>query len=242
MKHFPNPKGTLTAILAMVMLASFASCTGKTPASDTDATDASVSTTTEITTAEITTVAETAYIDTLEKRDMGGREIIFYGQNSDDRQNFYMEEKGSELVNDTLHMRDIAVEEHLNVTLTFISESDRSVVKDNVKNSILAGNEEYNVILTSISDGMNTLPTSGVLYDMRQIPHLTLDSEYRRDAAAGLGTLPPENYSPDNDPSKEPVITWRAHGSLLFINWLNYFVYQSTPYDLKDIKDAGKEE
>ena len=89
MKHFPNPKGTLTAILAMVMLASFASCTGKTPASDTDATDASVSTTTEITTAEITTVAETAYIDTLEKRDMGGREIIFYGQNSDDRQNFY---------------------------------------------------------------------------------------------------------------------------------------------------------
>ena len=178
MKHFPNPKGTLTAILAMVMLASFASCTGKTPASDTDATDASVSTTTEITTAEITTVAETAYIDTLEKRDMGGREIIFYGQNSDDRQNFYMDGKIGNLVNDTMHMRDVAVEEHLNVTLTFISEIDRSVVKNNVRTSTLAGNEEYNVILTSISDGMNTLTTSDVLYDLRQIPHLTLDSEY----------------------------------------------------------------
>jgi homoserine O-succinyltransferase len=53
--------------------------------------------------------------------------------------------------------------------------------------------------------------------------------------AAGLGTLPPENYYPDNDPNKPPMVTWRAHGSLLFINWLNYFVYQSTPYDLKDL-------
>ncbi len=176
MKHFLNPKRTVIAMLTMAMLVCLASCGGNAPASDSDTTDVP---TTDTTTAEVTTtVAETAYIDTLEKRDMGGREIIFYGQNSDDRQNFYMEEKGSELVNDTLHMRDIAVEEHLNVTLTFISESDRSVVKDNVKNSILAGNEEYNVILTSISDGMNTLTTSGVLYNLREIPHLTLDSEY----------------------------------------------------------------
>ena len=63
-----------------------------------------------------TTVAETAYIDTLEKRDMDKSEIIFYGQNTDDRQNFYMEEKAGDPVNETMRMRDIAVEEHLNVT------------------------------------------------------------------------------------------------------------------------------
>jgi homoserine O-succinyltransferase len=65
---------------------------------------------------------------------------------------------------------------------------------------------------------------------------LTLDAEYRRDQAAGLGTAIPENYYPENNPENEPNVTWRAHGSLLFINWLNYFVYQSTPYDLKEIK------
>ncbi len=65
---------------------------------------------------------------------------------------------------------------------------------------------------------------------------LTLDAEYRRDAAAGLGTTIPENYYPDNDPERQPLVTWRAHGSLLFINWLNYFVYQSTPYDITTIE------
>ena len=64
---------------------------------------------------------------------------------------------------------------------------------------------------------------------------LTLDAEYRRDEKAGLGTLPPENYYENDDPSRPPVVRWRAQGSLLFINWLNYFVYQSTPYDLKSI-------
>ena len=175
MKHFLNPKRTVAAMLVTAMLACLASCGGKAPVSETTTTDAPI----DITTAEITTtVAETAYIDTLEKRDMGGREIVFYGQSSDDRQNFYIEEKAGDLVNDTLHARDITVEEHLNVTLTFISESNRSVVKDNVKNSVVAGNEEYNVVMTSISSGINTLTTSGVLYDLRQIPHLTLDSDY----------------------------------------------------------------
>ena len=64
---------------------------------------------------------------------------------------------------------------------------------------------------------------------------LTLCAEYRRDVAAGLDTAPPENYYRDNDPNNEPIVSWRAHGSLVFINWLNYFVYQSTPYDLKDL-------
>lgn len=65
---------------------------------------------------------------------------------------------------------------------------------------------------------------------------MTLDAEYRRDLASGLGTLPPDHYYVDDDPEKGPLVRWRAHGCLLFINWLNYFVYQSTPYDLESIK------
>jgi len=60
---------------------------------------------------------------------------------------------------------------------------------------------------------------------------LTLKDEFERDRAKGLNTAVPENYFPDNDPAQEPVIRWRAHASLLFSNWLNYYVYQITPFD-----------
>ncbi|MEX2370958.1 MAG: homoserine O-succinyltransferase [Bacteroidales bacterium] len=60
---------------------------------------------------------------------------------------------------------------------------------------------------------------------------LTLKNEYDRDVAKGLDIDVPENYFPDNDPAKDPVIRWRAHASLLFTNWLNYYVYQVTPFD-----------
>ena len=64
---------------------------------------------------------------------------------------------------------------------------------------------------------------------------LTLDAEYKRDLNAGLPIHVPENYYEDDDPSKPPIVNWRAHGNLLYTNWLNYFVYQSTPYDLKEL-------
>ncbi|MDF1570650.1 MAG: homoserine O-succinyltransferase [Bacteroidales bacterium] len=60
---------------------------------------------------------------------------------------------------------------------------------------------------------------------------LTLKNEYDRDIARGIEIAVPENYFPGNDPSKPPVIRWRAHASLLFTNWLNYYVYQVTPFD-----------
>ena len=60
----------------------------------------------------------------------------------------------------------------------------------------------------------------------------TLSQEYQRDLAANLQPKVPVNYFPDDDPSKPPMVKWRAHGSLLFTNWLNYYVYQNTPYDL----------
>ena len=64
----------------------------------------------------------------------------------------------------------------------------------------------------------------------------TLHNEYVRDLERGLPIDPPENYYQDNDPNKEPVARWRAHANLLFSNWLNYFVYQETPFEPKDIE------
>lgn len=64
----------------------------------------------------------------------------------------------------------------------------------------------------------------------------TLKDEYVRDLKAGIKPEIPENYFPDNDPSKEPLVLWRSHANLLYSNWLNYFVYQNTPYDISSIK------
>ena len=64
---------------------------------------------------------------------------------------------------------------------------------------------------------------------------LTLDTEYKRDLAKGLPIHLPYNYYRNDDPGKGPLVTWRAHGNLLFQNWLNYYVYQETPYDIDEI-------
>ncbi len=64
----------------------------------------------------------------------------------------------------------------------------------------------------------------------------TLDYEYRRDVDKGLNPAVPANYYVDDDPDNPPIVRWRSHGNLLFTNWLNYFVYQETPYDIRDIK------
>lgn len=63
----------------------------------------------------------------------------------------------------------------------------------------------------------------------------TLDEEYKRDLAKGLPINMPQNYYLNNDPNNEPMVRWRSHANLLFTNWLNYFVYQETPYDLSKI-------
>ena len=70
----------------------------------------------------------------------------------------------------------------------------------------------------------------------------TLQQEYLRDLAAGKPIAVPENYYPDNDPSQPPLVRWRAHANLLFCNWLNYFVYQTTPYDLSMIPTGASTE
>lgn len=63
----------------------------------------------------------------------------------------------------------------------------------------------------------------------------TLDTEYRRDLGKGLPIDMPQNYYRNDNPDEGPLVTWRAHGNLLFSNWLNYYVYQETPYDINSI-------
>jgi len=65
---------------------------------------------------------------------------------------------------------------------------------------------------------------------------MTLDSEYKRDLAKGLPINMPQNYYPDNNPELDPQVRWRSHANLMITNWLNYFVYQETPYDLDKIE------
>lgn len=68
----------------------------------------------------------------------------------------------------------------------------------------------------------------------------TLKREYLRDKDLGLDIAVPENYFPNDDDTKEPLVTWRGHANLLFSNWLNYFVYQTTPYDIMSIGENEK--
>ncbi|MBU2977989.1 homoserine O-succinyltransferase [Alteromonas sp. C1M14] len=65
----------------------------------------------------------------------------------------------------------------------------------------------------------------------------TLQDEYKRDLSGGQDAIVPVNYFTDDDPSKPPLVRWRSHGSLLFNNWLNYYVYQTTPYDLSQLSE-----
>ena len=95
---------------------------------------------------------------------------------------------------------------------------------------ILASSEEAGIYAVTTHKGRQIFITGHSEYDAD-----TLRREYMRDKAAGLPIEIPRNYFPDNDDSREPVMTWRSHANLLYCNWLNYFVYQTTPYDLNEI-------
>jgi len=98
---------------------------------------------------------------------------------------------------------------------------------------ILASSDKAGVYAMSNKQGRQIFVTGHSEYDAD-----TLLKEYIRDKSQGLPIEVPENYFPDNDDTKPPVVRWKGHGNLLFSNWLNYFVYQTTPYDIMTI---GKE-
>jgi len=93
---------------------------------------------------------------------------------------------------------------------------------------ILAESDDAGVHVVGTRDGRQIFVTGHFEYDP-----LTLKKEYDRDVAAGLPINVPANYYPGDDPSREPVVRWRGHGHLFFANWINYYVYQETPYDLE---------
>jgi len=96
---------------------------------------------------------------------------------------------------------------------------------------ILSESDEAGVYIVVSKDGKQVFVTGHSEYDP-----LTLKAEYERDKARGLDIDIPKNYFPDDDPTKQPVVKWRSHANLLFSNWLNYYVYQQTPYDINSIK------
>ena len=96
---------------------------------------------------------------------------------------------------------------------------------------ILATSEEAGVYACMTNEGRQIFITGHSEYDKD-----TLAKEYFRDVDKGIDIKVPKNYFPNDDPTKDPVVLWRSHANLLYSNWLNYFVYQTTPYDVDDIK------
>ena len=99
---------------------------------------------------------------------------------------------------------------------------------------ILASSEEAGVYAVITPGGKQVFLTGHSEYDAN-----TLEKEYLRDKALGINPKVPKNYYPGDDDTKPPMLTWRAHATLLFTNWLNYFVYQTTPYDIGKIKEEN---
>ena len=97
---------------------------------------------------------------------------------------------------------------------------------------ILASSEEAGVYAISTGKGRRIFIMGHSEYDAG-----TLRREYVRDKEAGLSIRPPKNYFPHDDDTRPPVVSWRAHANLLYSNWLNYYVYQTTPYDLKKLEE-----
>ena len=99
---------------------------------------------------------------------------------------------------------------------------------------VLASSEEAGVYAVITPGGKQVFLTGHSEYDAN-----TLEKEYLRDKALGINPKVPKNYYPGDDDTKPPMLTWRAHATLLFTNWLNYFVYQTTPYDIVKISEEN---
>ena len=108
---------------------------------------------------------------------------------------------------------------------------DRADVEAVVDLKVLAASPEAGIYAVKTDRGRQVFLMGHAEYDRD-----TLKREYLRDQAAGLGTALPRNYFPDDDPARTPPVVWRSCAHLLYSNWLNYCVYQTVPYDLRDIQ------
>ena len=98
--------------------------------------------------------------------------------------------------------------------------------------SVIAASEDAGVHIVMANNGRQLFITGHSEYSP-----MTLDGEYRRDCKKGANIELPRNYYKNDDPSQEPVVQWKGHANLLFANWLNYYVYQLTPYDLSALNE-----
>ena len=111
------------------------------------------------------------------------------------------------------------------------TEIRKEDVEKNPDLTILADSEEVGLFLVMAQNGKQIFMFGHPEYD-----RLTLDSEYKRDLGKGLPIEMPVNYYKDDNPDNAPVVRWRGHANLLFSNWLNYYVYQETPFDINQIR------
>ena len=109
---------------------------------------------------------------------------------------------------------------------------DREEVKNCKELEILADSKEAGVYIVMSRNGKHVFVMGHPEYD-----RVTLDGEYKRDVSKNLPIEIPENYYKDNNPENRPLLMWRAHANNLYTNWLNYYVYQSTPFDLYGTPD-----
>lgn len=95
---------------------------------------------------------------------------------------------------------------------------------------LISSSDEVGAFLAARKDGRQVFVIGHSEYEPN-----CLKGEYERDIEAGLNPAIPENYFPNDDPTQQPLVTWKSHGNLLFNNWLNYYVYQATPYNIEEI-------
>ena len=100
-------------------------------------------------------------------------------------------------------------------------------VEEDPRLTVLAKSEKAGIYLVIAEENKQIFVLGHPEYD-----RMTLDMEYRRDVEKGIDPEIPENYYPEDDPEKKPFLTWRANANNLYTNWLNYYVYQVTPYEL----------
>ena len=103
----------------------------------------------------------------------------------------------------------------------------KEAIENNKELTILAESDEAGVFIVLAKEGRQIFVMGHPEYD-----RITLDKEYKRDASKGLDIDVPKNYYPNDDAMTKPNLTWRAHANAMYTNWLNYYVYQVTPYEL----------
>ena len=111
------------------------------------------------------------------------------------------------------------------------TQASRQQIIDNPRLKVLADSDEAGIYIVLGDGGKEIFVMGHPEYD-----RLTLDQEYKRDIDKGIEPDLPVNYYPDDDPEQRPLLQWRSHCNNLYSNWLNYYVYQATPYDLAQIR------